>query len=546
MTALPKPSNWPVIAAVSLMLLLSGIVWLDNAGANGVFVYALDDAYIHLTISRTLADHGVWGVSPHEFVSASSSPLWTLLLALWHRCAGSAEFAPFLLNIVFSGFLLFAFDAALRDFLPSYAERPVRRLLFLCAVVLAMPMPALIVSGMEHILHTLLAILFVSSAARQLWPDNGESEKRTCRLCLFSWAALAVAARYETLFLAAPVVLILFWRREWMRGIQLSVAALAPVILFGIYSVYNGMTFIPASMLVKTIGMAQCLPEWILFTPLVKACFNMLASREYFVLSVLGVFAIVLSKRNPGLLPVRLAGICGVFSAGTVIHAELAAIGWFYRYEAYLIVLGMMTAVPAFVQTIENFTSKAEMQPARRAMILGTLVLLVCWPLVLRAANAAGDTPLAYRNIRDQQIQMARFLAAGNDGKVIALNDIGAVGYYTDTRILDLFGLASREVFAVRMRRGFSTASMDRLTRQAGAETAILTSDWFGRFGGIPASWTQVATWRIEKNIICASDTVTFYAVASAARDDLRLRLKEFSPRLPHDVTVTFFGETGK
>ena len=76
---------WPVFAVVCLVVVVAGAGWLDSTAANGTFVYTLDDAYIHLTIGRTLAEHGVWGVSPREYSSASSSPLWTILLALWCR-----------------------------------------------------------------------------------------------------------------------------------------------------------------------------------------------------------------------------------------------------------------------------------------------------------------------------------------------------------------------------------------------------------------------------------------------------------------------------
>ena len=73
----------PSRRAIALYLALVGILlWLSLARTGGMFVYAQDDPYIHLALARTLADHGVWGIRPTEFASASSSPLWTLLLAV--------------------------------------------------------------------------------------------------------------------------------------------------------------------------------------------------------------------------------------------------------------------------------------------------------------------------------------------------------------------------------------------------------------------------------------------------------------------------------
>src|SRR5437773_11285307 len=44
---------------------------------HGHLAYAIDDGGIHLSIARNLGLHGTWGVVPHQFQSASSSPLWT-------------------------------------------------------------------------------------------------------------------------------------------------------------------------------------------------------------------------------------------------------------------------------------------------------------------------------------------------------------------------------------------------------------------------------------------------------------------------------------
>jgi hypothetical protein len=64
-----------------LYAIIAAAVFLGMRSTGGRLGYTLDDPYIHLSIARNLAAHGVWGVNEGEFAGASSSPLWTLLLA---------------------------------------------------------------------------------------------------------------------------------------------------------------------------------------------------------------------------------------------------------------------------------------------------------------------------------------------------------------------------------------------------------------------------------------------------------------------------------
>ncbi len=90
----------PIAFALLFFALLTlGLgLWAWRA-CDGVWTYALDDAYIHLAIAHNLGWHGVWGVSNTSFASSSSSPLWTVLLAgvlrLWN-----SDLAPLVLNCV--------------------------------------------------------------------------------------------------------------------------------------------------------------------------------------------------------------------------------------------------------------------------------------------------------------------------------------------------------------------------------------------------------------------------------------------------------------
>src|SRR4051794_10962657 len=88
------------LALAVLWIALAALLAQTLPRTGGHLVYALDDPYIHMAIAKNLAFHGVWGVSADAFSSASSSPLWTLLLAGLFKVFGNHPGIPLVLNLL--------------------------------------------------------------------------------------------------------------------------------------------------------------------------------------------------------------------------------------------------------------------------------------------------------------------------------------------------------------------------------------------------------------------------------------------------------------
>src|SRR5690606_4565753 len=86
-----------VTVVVTVVALYAATTWLTS----GTFVYPIDDPAIHLAVARRLAHDGTWGVVAGEFQSASSSPLWTVLLAptQWLVRGAAGELVPLALAV---------------------------------------------------------------------------------------------------------------------------------------------------------------------------------------------------------------------------------------------------------------------------------------------------------------------------------------------------------------------------------------------------------------------------------------------------------------
>ena len=71
-----------VLCAGILCLLTAAITLTVWHRSGGHWSYPLDDTYIHMALARNLAFYHNWGINHQDFGAASSSPLYTLLLAI--------------------------------------------------------------------------------------------------------------------------------------------------------------------------------------------------------------------------------------------------------------------------------------------------------------------------------------------------------------------------------------------------------------------------------------------------------------------------------
>jgi hypothetical protein len=124
---------------------------------GGRFIYALDDAYIHMATAKHFATDGVWGVTPFGFTSAVSSILWPGLVAAAYRIAGVNELTPLVLCLL-GALALILVAGRLLAAEAGMGDRG--RFLLLGAAVLAAPLHTLVLSGMEHPLQLLLLTLY--------------------------------------------------------------------------------------------------------------------------------------------------------------------------------------------------------------------------------------------------------------------------------------------------------------------------------------------------------------------------------------------------
>ncbi|MCX6741319.1 MAG: hypothetical protein NTY61_02900 [Candidatus Parcubacteria bacterium] len=227
-----------------------------------------------------------------------------------------------------------------------------------------------------------------------------------------------------------------------------------------------------------------------------------------------------------------------IFFLTAILNLPLGRWGWFYRYEAYSLVMGLVVAGISLA-LIFKFLYR------RRSKIKIILDTTICLLLVVilvnsiwRAVMSFALTPIATTNIYQQQYQMGLFVKRFYSGRVVAIHDIGAVDYFSEPRIMDLAGLANIEIAKLRLQERYSASQMDALAKKNRVEVALVYDSWFMDKGtsALPAFWIKVGRWKIRHNVVCGDDTVSFYAVSPEAKDELINNLKSFARDLPPDV----------
>lgn len=513
---LTKGRWWPVaVPLLCFVLLLLGLVGRSIQLCRGHLGYPLDDTYIHMAMAKHFALNGVWGITAYSFSSSTSSPLYTLLLALCFRLAGIREFLPLGLNILIAGALIALLDYIFRQ--RQLASRV--RLYALTLVVIATPLPILVMAGMEHALHALLTVLFVHGCCRALLKD-GMQPWTLALLCL---TPLLVMARYEACFLIAIAGLLFAMRRMWGTAVGLALASSLPLILYGWIAWQHGWYPIPNSLLLKanlpntdTAGMypgflASLLRSW---------------SRGIHVALLIGIALTLLIhgyRRNRTLWTYSGIGLL-LFAVTATLHLVFARTGWFFRYEAYLVTLGIA------VNTIALFEWGLP-SPRKLGYVLATACLVA---LTCRTAYAFYRAPQSVRDIYEQQYQMGLFTRRYLGTQCILLNDIGAVSFLSDARVLDAVGLGNMDPVVARRHGVYSKDWLNAWALKEHAAIAIM-------YPHLAApQWNRAASWTIPGNYMSGSDTVGFYVIEPSIKPRLLSDLAGFRLELPRRVVGTY------
>ena len=464
-------------SALALYLLASRL--------GGYLGFPLDDAWIHQTFARNLATLHQFAFVPGQPSAGSTSPLWTLLIALgyllhidyhvWTYALGAACLA-------LTAWLTYRLSLTL------WPERALAALLAGLFAALEWHLAWAAASGMETLLLSALA-LSVFVAPRQRPALVGLT------------VGLSILARPDGLILL-PFALarILLRPSGRVRGILEGLLGFG--IVFVPYLAFNYR--LSSSLWPNTFYAKQAEYAVLRAAPLFLRLWRV-GWQPFVGAQALLVPGVVLAawrwgreKRWEALLPL---GWAAAFIAAYALRLPVT-----YQHGRYLIpVIPVIVAVGAggLAELLRPRAPEFWPRIASRAWAAAAaLALLAFW--LIGAQAYARDVQI----IETEMVAAARWVQQHTPaGTLIAAHDIGALGYFAERRILDMAGLVSPEVIPFIR----DEARLREWLTAAGADYLVTFPGWYPDLAG-PLAEAEVFRTRAPFSPAAGGENMVVYA----------------------------------
>lgn len=400
--------------------------------------FPLDDAWIYQVYARNLAQTGQWAFVAGQPSTGSTSVLWTLLITPAYLVGLDGRLWTLLLGTL----ALFSTALASASLFPE--DRPAIRLSVGLAVALEWHLIWAAVSGMETVMFAALVMWFWVWLRRRT-PELDAHLVRDGML-LGLWGGVLALARPEGIVafgvgaLYAATVTGRWARRFGLAGVTLVGLAIlvTPWLLFNKAS--SGAIW-PNTFAAKQAEYAPLLA--LPYTSrLAEQVLAVWVGPQVVLLPGLIALVIQTARRQPtdwaALLPL----------AWVTVHLALyaARLPVTYQHARYAIPV----IPPLVVLGVRGLANLVRPRASRLAVRVGSLAWATTAAILFPVFLAALGAPAYGRDnqfIQDEMVATANWVRHNvRPDALIAVHDIGALGYFAPHRIVDLAGLVSPDV----------------------------------------------------------------------------------------------------
>jgi hypothetical protein len=475
---------WLILAA-----LVGGCYLLVAALGYGVAGFPLDDAWIHQTYARNLASTGQWAFIPGQTSAGSTSPLWSLLLSLGYWLGVPYRTWTYGLGIVALGLTGWTVARLGKRFFPDRSwAGPLAGLL--CVIEWHLVWAS--VSGMETMLYSWLSVLVVDVWLRVDSGDLPESFRafgKVIRASASRWLGLGVVGgllvltRPEGLGLIGLIGLAVGWRLRHMPGrllrtwLAIGIGLALPLIPYLVFHYVTTGLPLPNTFYAKQEEYRTLLTLYPLWRRWLMMAAVTLVGGQVLLLPgfAYAIWRSISNLRspNPSSLPSSYGSL--LCAAWWFLHLALYALRLpvtyqHGRYQIPIIPLFILLGVGGKAYLLLPRTQALLPRVLSRAMMAAILLLFLAF-LALGARAYATDVAF----IQGEMVAIARWLEANVPPEsLIAVHDIGAIGYFTPRPLLDLAGLVTPEVIPLIT----DETRLIEFMQAQGADYVVFFPDW--------------------------------------------------------------------
>jgi len=517
-------SVWRDVLALGLVGLLSVSVVALFLGEQhrlvGSLGMPLDDAWIHFRIAENLANGLGFSYNPGIPTSASTSPAWTALLAVVYRVTGQ-----FIVPVMALG-VCFALASDIAVYFIAMALRPDRRIALAAAVLAAVTGRWVwaSLSGMETTLFTALTLWGILLL---FLPDGrGRRGHTIAGAALISLAGLVRPEGFLLLAIALGMSLAPILRQarvapraELASGLLRSEALVLLIALVAAVALRMAYTLMTSGGLLGNTFTAQSLPQgssgytgprllpdlWYL-----RSAVESLRTDNFLLglLIPLGMLSCLRSALcNPGVR--SLVSACLLwFVALPLFYSVISPnLRHHERYLMPLIPLAVLFGILGIQFIVEQVLGdRLQFRiPSLKVSISAATLFIVIATLALGdslfdtrrwAIQYGGDT----RNIEAVNVRMGEWLRDNTpENAYLAVNDIGAIAFISDRRILDTVGIAEPEILPVLAKQGRQGVLTYLQARRP--DYLVIWPEWYPELAARTDLFTPVYSVRMDEPV---------------------------------------------
>ena len=443
---------------------------------NGVFGFPLDDPWIHLTFAKNLSEYFSFSYFKNEMATAgSTSPIYTLLLAIGFLVTKNEMILSYffgILMLIFSGIAFYNLSSL------EFAKENYYALIFTAIFVADKWMNFISVSGMETTMF-----IFIILACSYYYKKRNVVPFAVF-LGLVLWGrpdgvafigALAVDYFISINFSKTDKTIKLFTKKEFIKigiiaGSFVAVYFAMNLMLSGslLPNTYNAkLTYYSPEF--KSRGDFFKFEVWDYFT---KGAYGIIIV-GFFDSVAKTIFDTFKKQYNQNILYI-------------VFIVALVFIYWLKLPYAHRFGRYMMPIIPfMIISSGLGFRDLLKIVGGylnSRNFTIGVYVIISAIILFVTVRNYL-DTKLGYaeecKYINDRQVAAAKWIRDNtNENDIIATHDVGAIGFYSNRKIIDVAGLITPELIKKIDDKNYSTEMTEYLKQHNVSYLAFLR-EWY-------------------------------------------------------------------